>query len=66
MWTSIEVEPSDEEILDYLNYIDQIYPLEQKRQDRLEEVKAAKQSGNKKRELELTNELIEINRRLKQ
>lgn len=65
MWITIEVEPTDEEILDYAHYIQEIYPLEQKRHSLNEQLSESKRQGNTRRELELTTELIKLNRKLK-
>lgn len=65
MWITIDIEPSEVEILDYLHYIEQIYPLEDKRQELIHEMEEVKRQGNKQREIELTNELIKLNRQLK-
>lgn len=65
MWITIDVEPTDEEILDYAHYIYEVYPLEQKLQTLTEELNECKRQGNTRRELELTTELIKLNRKLK-
>lgn len=65
MWITLDIEPTDEEIMDYLHYILDIYPIEKKRADKEAELKEAKQQGNIRREEELTMEIIKLNRQLK-